>query len=162
FANTTTAYSAPGGDANYPAFLFKNGFPTPPTPSLGSALGPGGFLGNAVSYDQSNEKVPMSQQWTASIQHQIKGWVLDVGYSGNHATHLIAGSYSMNEIAPDQFSLGTQLQTSVANPYAGKVPGSLGATTLSLLQSMRPYPYYTSVTVRNPHLGNSIYHAFLF
>jgi hypothetical protein len=47
----------------------------------------------------------------------------------------------------------------VANPYAGIVTGSLGGATLTKQQSLLPYPYYTSVTVRNPHLGDSIYHA---
>ena len=52
-----------------------------------------------------------------------------------------------------------RLSNSVTNPYAGIVPGSLGNATISRQQSLLAYPYYTSVTVRNPHLGNSMYHA---
>ena len=33
------------------------------------------------------------------------------------------------------------------------------AATITLQQSLFAFPYYTSVTVRNPHLGNSIYHS---
>ncbi len=161
FANTTTAYAPPGGDTNYPAFQFANGLPFAPTAPLGARLGPGGFLGNAVNYDQANEKVPMSQQWTASLQQQVKGWLFDLGYSGNHATNLLAGSYTLNEIPLDSWSLGNGLQDRVTNPFAGQVPGALGAATITRQTLLRPYPYYTSVTARNPHLGNSIYHALL-
>ncbi len=162
FANTTTAYNPPGGNANYPAFLFKDGFPFPPLPAQGSKLGPAAFLGQAVAYDQTNEKVPMSQQWTASLQHELKGWLLDATYTANHSTNLVAGSYSINQIPDSAYALGLQLQNSVPNPYAGQAPGSLGGPTITLAQSLKPWPYYSDVTVRNPHLGDSIYHAFLF
>jgi hypothetical protein len=56
-------------------------------------------------------------------------------------------------------NLGTALQNPVANPYANKVPGSLGSATITTQQSLLPYPYYTAISIRNPHLGNSIYHA---
>lgn len=161
FANTTTGYNPPGNDSNYPSFRFQDGLPTAPIEPLGSKLGPAAFLGQGVNYDQSAEKVPMSQQWTASVQHQLKGWLIDAGYSANHGTHLIAGGYTMNDITPSQYALGNALQTQVANPYVGQVPGSLGGARTSLMQTLRPFPYYSSVTVRNPHLGNSIYHAFL-
>jgi hypothetical protein len=51
------------------------------------------------------------------------------------------------------------LQGVVNNPYAGIVPGSLGASTITLQQSLAAFPYYTSVNIRNPHMGDSIYHA---
>ena len=49
------------------------------------------------------------------------------------------------------------------NPYAGLIPGSLGAATITLSQSLKAFSYYTTVNVRTPHLGDSIYHSgFLF
>jgi len=160
FSSTTTSYSAPGGNANLPAFYLSQGFPTPLTEPLGSALGPGYLLGQGVNYDQPNQKTPLSQQWNVSLQKQVKGgWVVDASYTGNRGTHLVAGSYNADQLAPQYLSLGTALQNPVPNPYAGIVPGSLGGATITKQQSLLPYPYYTSVTVRNPHLGNSIYHA---
>ncbi len=47
------------------------------------------------------------------------------------------------------------------NPYAGRVPGALGAATISRSQSLRPYPYYSAINVRLPHQGFSEYHALL-
>jgi hypothetical protein len=160
FASTTTSYSSPGGNANLPAFYLSQGFPTPLVAPLGSSLGPGYLLGQGVSYDQASQKTPLSQQWNFSIQRQVfSGWVVDLGYTGNHGTHLVAGSYNYDQLDPQYLSLGNALQNPVPNPYAGIVPGSLGGATITKQQSLLPFPYYTSVSVRNPHLGNSIYHA---
>ena len=160
FASTNTAYNPPGGNANLPAFKFNEGFPSPLTQPLGRVLGPNAFLGQGVTYDQPDQKTPTSQQWNFSVQKQIMGgWVVDATYSGNHGTHLVAGNYNLNQLDSKYLSLGTALQNPVPNPYAGVVPGSLGSATITQLQSLLAYPYYTNVTVRNPHLGNAIYHA---
>ncbi len=160
FASTSTSYNAPGGNSNLPAFQLSQGFPTPLTPPLGSALGPSFLLGQGVSYDQPGQRTPMSQQWNVSVQKQIwGGWVLDATYTGNHGTHLVGGGYNLDQLDPKYLSLGNALQNPVPNPYANVVPGSLGSATITQQQSLLPYPYYTSIGVRNPHLGNSIYHA---
>jgi hypothetical protein len=162
FANTTTSYNPPGGNTNLPAFQFRNGFPGPAVQPLGARLGPSAFLGLGVNWDQPREKVPMSQQWSLSVQRQLRGrWVVEAAYSANQASHLVSGGYDFNQLDPQHLVLGLGLQNQVPNPYAGRVPGSLGAATISRSQSLRPYPYYTGVGVRLPHLGNSIYHAFL-
>jgi len=138
----------------------SQGFPTPLVLPLGASLGPSYLLGSAVTYDQSIQKTPMSQQWDFGIQRQLLGgWVMDVSYTGNRGTHLVAGNYNMDQLNPQYESLGNALSNSVPNPYAGLIPGSLGNPTISQQQSLLPYPYYTSITVRNPHLGNSMYHA---
>ncbi len=163
FANTQTQYIPPGGDTNLPAFRFRDGLPFAPTQPLGARLGAAGFLGQNVTWDQPNERVPMSQQWSASLQQQVKGWLLDATYSANRGTHLIAGGYNLNGVQPQNWQFGQRLtQERVANPYAGQVPGALGGATITLQQSLAAFPYYNAVTVRNPHLGNSIYHALLF
>ena len=160
FANTSTPYQPPANDANYPSFLFREGLPFPPTQPQGAALGPAAFLGQNVTYQQTQEKVPMSQQWSASLQQQLSNWLFDFTYSANRATHLIAGGYNMNDIPQEAWSLGLALQDRVPNPYAG-VAGALGTPTITRQQSLRPFPYYNTITVRNPQLGSSIYHALL-
>jgi hypothetical protein len=160
FASTTTTYNPVGGNTNLPAFKFSQGLPTAPTQPLGSALGPAAFLGQSVSYDQSGASVPRAQEWNASLQRQLPAqWMVELGYSGNHANHLVAGGYNLNQLNPTYLSMGTALQNTVSNPYAGVVPGSLGAATITQQQSLLAFPYYSSVTVRDPHLGDSIYHA---
>jgi outer membrane receptor protein involved in Fe transport len=162
FAATTTSYNPPGNNSNLPAFILSQGLPSLPIQPLGAALGASAFLGQAVNYDQSAQKTPMSQQWNFSVQKQLPGsWVVDISYTGNHGTHLLSGNYNLDELNPQYLGLGNALQNPVANPYAGIVPGSLGGSTITLQQALLPYPYYSSVLVRNPHLGNSIYHAAL-
>ena len=85
--------------------------------------------------------------------------MFEIGYAGNHAVHVVAGSYDLNQL-PDQYlSLGNALQNSVPNPYAGVVPGALGAATITQAQALKPFPYYSSITRDRPTLGDSIYHA---
>jgi len=163
FATTTTTYNPPGGNSNLWAMIFNQGLPTPLIQPQGRALGSTAFLGQGVSYDQPDEKTPMSQQWDLSVQRELPGhWVVEATYTGNHGTHLVAGGYNLNQLAAQQYAtLGTTLQNLVPNPYAGIVPGSLGAASITMLQSLYAYPYQSSISVRNPHLGNSIYHAAL-
>ena len=162
FASTSTSYSAPGGNGNLPAFYLKDGFPTPLTQPLGAILGPSALLGQGVTYDQASQRTPSSQQWNFGIQRQIRGgWVFDIGYTGNRGNHLVSGSYNMNQLNPQyDTDLKTALQTTVPNPYVNALQGtSLGTPTISRQQSLLPYPYYAGITVRNPHLGNSMYNA---
>lgn len=162
FANTSTDYLPPNNNTNLPAFRFRDGLPFTPTEPLGSRLGPNFLLSQGVSWDQAAEKVPMSQQWTLSVQRQLPGQILvDVAYSANRGANLVANGYDYNQLDPQFQSLGLDLQTQVPNPYRGLVPGALGGATISRAQSLRPYPYYTGVNVRNPHLGNSTYHGLL-
>jgi carboxypeptidase family protein len=165
FASTSTAYNAPGGDNRLTLFQFKNGFPFAPNQPKGSQLGPNLFSTSNADYQQAEGNTPMSQQWNLSVQQQLPfGILLDATYSANHGTHLFAGSYDLNQADPAlvaQFGLQGRLNESVPNPYAGKVPGQFGGATITLAQSLRPYPYVGNITVRAPRLGNSIYHALL-
>jgi hypothetical protein len=161
FANTSTSYQPAGNNAAFQAFTLKDGLPFAPTQPLGAKLGPSYLLGSGVSYDQGNQSVPYSQQWNLSVQHQVRGMMFEASYSGNKGTHLPAGGYDMNQLDLQYLSLGLSLQDAVANPYAGLVTGSLGSATITRAQSLKPYPYYTSIGVRNPRLGSAIYHAML-
>jgi hypothetical protein len=103
----------------------------------------------------------MSRQWGLSLQQKVKNWRLEAGYTANRVTHMSAGDYDLNQLDPQYLSLGLALQNQVPNPYAGRVPGSLGNATISRQQSLRPYPYYGQVAVFKPLLGSSSYHALL-
>ena len=87
--------------------------------------------------------------------------MIDAAYSANKNSNLAASGFDFNQLDPRYNSLGLALQDQVPNPYAGLVPGPLGGATISRSQSLKPYPYYTAVSVRLPHLGSSIYHALL-
>jgi hypothetical protein len=165
FASTTTTYNPPNGNAQLVAFQLKDGFPFTPNQPQGSKLGPNLFATSSADFQEATANTPMSQQWNLSVQQQLPaGILLDVTYSANHGTHLFAGSYDLNQADPAlvaQYGLQGRLNDSVPNPYAGKVPGAFGGSTITLAQSLRPYPYVGTINVRNPRLGNSIYHSLL-
>jgi hypothetical protein len=161
FGRTVTTYAPPGNNPNLVAFPFRNGFPFTPIQPQGSALGPSAFLGQSVSWDEPFGTTPRSQQWTLSVQQQLRSnWLIDVAYSANRGTHFPAGSfgggYDFNQLDPQYLSLGQALNNQVPNPYAGRVPGPLGSDTISRSQSLRPYPYYQRIDVRSPRLGSYI------
>lgn len=157
FSSTTTSYTSTNAGI-VPAMQLSAGFATPPLQSLGAAGGPDFLLGNSISYVQPKASTPTSQQWNLNIQHQFGGgFVAEVGYLGNHGVHMISGNYNMNVIPNSQLALGDALKQNVPNPYAGKVPGSLGAATITRRQSLTPYPYYNAINVTSPRDGN--YHG---
>jgi hypothetical protein len=166
FATTSTAYQPPGGNNLFPAFQFRNGFPTAPTQPLGSALGPNLFAtSNNAGFREAYSPTPMSQQWNLSLQQQLPGgFLVEATYSANHGTHLLSGSYDLNQADPAkirEFGLAGRLSNNVPNPFAGKVPGAFGGATITQAQALRPFPYLGAISVNSPHMGNSIYHALL-
>ena len=79
FGSTTTTYSSPGGNANLPALMLSQGFPTPPIQLLGLALwGPPRFWASGCQATISRlRKMPMSQQWGAfqcRSSYREAGW----------------------------------------------------------------------------------------
>jgi hypothetical protein len=146
FASLTTNYSSPTKTG--PAFQLSNGLPYAPTPVKGAAGGQTLFLGSDVYVVQPKEKDPSSQQYTLTLSRELPAkTVLEVSYLGNAGRHFpYSFSINQNTLDPQYFSLGTAyLNKSVANPYAGMVPGSLGAATTTNANRLRPYPYYTGV-----------------
>jgi hypothetical protein len=161
FGSTTSSY--PTTNSVFPAFQFSSGLPHPPTPSQGPQLGPNlAFSSGDYRVYESYSPTPRSQQWDFGIQQQVgKDYVLSATYSANRGTHLIASPYNLNQLNPQYYSLGNQLLAQVANPYAGKVPGPTGAATVTMMQTLLPYPWLGNVAVTNPHLAESTYHALL-
>jgi hypothetical protein len=157
FSTNSTAYAAQGPGQR--AFFFRNGLPFAPIESPGAKAGPSALLGQGVNVTETDPTTPLTQQWNLSVQQEWKGWLLDATYAGNKGNHFIANGYNANALLPsERLRLGRTLQNVVPNPLAGRVPGGLGAATTSLEQTLRPYPHYSSVTIRNPRFGNYMSH----
>jgi len=162
FSTNTTAYQPPGGDTNLPVFRLQDGFPSPLVLPLGSRLGPSAFQSQSVSYTQANGRTPYSQQFTLNVQRSLpSGWVIEIGYSGNKGTKLMASGWNLNQLDPQYLSLGRSLQERVANPYQGRVSGPLGGATVTRQQSLLPWPYQAGISVTSPRMGGSTYHSLL-
>ena len=74
------------------------------------------------------------QQWNLNVQRQLGDFVIQVAYSGAKGTHLVAATYSLNQV-----------------PTALLGPGNA--------QTRRPFPDFQEILVNNPNEGNSIYNA---
>lgn len=147
FGSLTTSWTAP--TAKGYDFALKNGFPTAYSGPLGVAGGQNAFLGQGAAYIQPKAKDPSSQIFTMTLSRELpQHVVLDASYIGNHGNHFNNWNSNMNTLPPQYYSLGTAaLSASVPNPYAGKVPGSLGAPTITRANLLKPYPYMQSVTM---------------
>jgi hypothetical protein len=153
FSTTNTQYVAQGPGQR--ALRFRDGFPRSPLEAPGAAAGPLGLLGQTVAITENDPTTPMTQQWNAGLQHQIGDWVFDVSYAGNKGNHFVGNGYNLNQLDPQlRLRLRQDLFTTVPNPFAGRVPGGLGAATITRERSLQPFPYYNGVNVRNPRLGN--------
>ncbi|HTM47926.1 MAG TPA: carboxypeptidase regulatory-like domain-containing protein [Bryobacteraceae bacterium] len=123
------------------AMRLRDGFPavTRPTvdqfgPGFG-AVAVGASPNTAVTFFERSRPTPVSLQYNFDIQHELPGaLLLDVGYLANLSHHLTAPDLPINQVPPSLIG-----------------PGNA--------QVRRPFPQFTNVSVLNPPLGNSTYHA---
>lgn len=153
YTSMTTSWSA--NTAHGYLSELQNGLPGSWELPLGAAGGPNAFLGQSASYIDPVAKTPSSQVFALTVSRELPyGVVVDAAYSGNHGNHFENFSPNLNALSPQYYSLGTAaLSAQVANPYAGIVPGSLGAPTLTQAQVLKPYPYMSGVNVMDPRNG---------
>lgn len=153
YTSMTTSWSAP--TAHGYDFPLENGLPGPWDLPLGAKGGPNVFLGQSASYIDPVAKDPSAQVYTLTVSRQLPSdVVVDVSYAGNHGNHFENYSPNLNFLSPQYYSLGTAaLSAQTPNPYAGLVPGSLGAPTLTKAQLLKPFPYMASVDMQDPRNG---------
>jgi carboxypeptidase family protein/TonB-dependent receptor-like protein len=124
---------------------FSNGYAVPP----GSSQGLGSLIGQGLSIDLRNRKLPVVQQYTFGVQvglpFQIVG---DMTYVGVHSRNLVA-SRDLNGLTSAEFQQGhatpSYLDQQVHNPFYGAIASNLalGANpTIAAKYLMVPYPQY--------------------
>jgi hypothetical protein len=143
--------------------------PAPNTPPPGASLAnpfvsgylnaPNYSVGSSISDPFGPGTLPTLQSRNLSIQRALtNNTVLTVAYAGSRGEHLW---YNLNRDAASisALSYGAKLYQQVTNPYAGKLPGSLGASTIAFSQTLVPFPQYTGVTWNRDPVGDSYYDA---
>jgi hypothetical protein len=117
--------------------------------------------GGSVASPVPNQPYPYVQQWNLNIQRQVgAGAILQVGYAAAKGTHLTFDNLELNQLPNKYDSMGDALFTQVANPFAGKLPGSsLNGATIAQGQLLLPHPQFTSFAGRGLNAGSSTYHA---
>ncbi|MBI4889036.1 MAG: TonB-dependent receptor [Acidobacteria bacterium] len=142
-----------------PADKLANPYPAGIIKPSGSSLGVDTLAGSGYTYGFNGREIPFVHQFSLGVQHELPMRILlDVSYSGSRTSSLNT-SKGINEISADAFKLGaTVLNRSVANPFAGYLPGtSLNAATTTTAQLLRPFPQFTGITEANRSIGELTY-----
>jgi hypothetical protein len=173
----TASPSGSSSDGFTPVIQLDNGIPAyPPPPNLDPAqengTSGGGFGG--ISYIAPSYSRPgMVQNWSFEVQQEIaRDLILNVGYVGQHATHLRSTLAQVNNLNPQFFAFGNKLNSSITSADAttlGVVAPFPEFTTLysggdaSIAQALRPFPQYKSIDTDCclENLGQSTYNGLL-
>ena len=165
-ANGSFSQNSPDGIAS--PFNWDNGLPKPagyqPPPFLGPSVG------NGLSVDYLGPtfgNAPRIYNWSAEVQREIKGFLVEVGYAGNRG-HGLNSTVDLNQVNPSYLTaaniplLGKAITDPAVvaagfkKPYANfPDSGSLG----TLAQSLRPYPQFLNVWSRNSGQGRTWYES---
>jgi len=150
---------------------FQNPFPGGLARAPGAADGLSTLLGRGVSFDDPTRKIPSIQQWNIGFQREIgRNLIVDIAYVGSHQRNLQSyhggGSSSetgvlINEISADDLAKGAvYLQQTVANPFAGLLPGtSRNSATIQRQELLRPYPQFGGITKNQNNVGTGDFKA---
>jgi hypothetical protein len=153
-------------DGVNPAVLWDAGLTIPQgakppfiDPGLG-VISSGNVAGTLDVFGPDFGKAPRIYNWSLNVQHEIKGFLIDIAYVGNRGRGL-ASSIFLNQVDPKYLSLGTLLRQRIDSPAviaAGfKKPYAAFPDSATLAQALRPYPQYLNVVDRNSGDGKSWY-----
>ena len=160
YANPISALS----DGVNGALQWDTGLPAPagfqPPPVFDQNV----FINQPVDVFSDNfGKAPRLFSWSASIQHEIKRFVLDIAYVGNRG-HGLNSTVLLNQLPTSRLALGSLLQRRIDDPAviaAGFTkPYASFPNSGSLAQALRPFPQYQDISERNAGIGRTWYDAF--
>jgi hypothetical protein len=155
-------------DGLNPAFNWDQGGVKPP-----STFRPPPFLDpsynnfNAVTRMGPNYgKAPRIYNWSLTVQHEIKNFLLEAAYVGNRG-HGLNSTIELNQLPTSYLSLGSLLRKNINDPavvaagykepFPGFAAGWKGGATLA--QALRPYPQFGNVSDLNAGAGRTWYDA---
>jgi hypothetical protein len=157
--NTFSAFKSWDSSIPYPI-----GFVPPPSLTPDYING----TANAVVMGDSFGKAPRVFTWSATLQHEIKGFLLEAGYVGNRG-HGLASVNNLNQLPlgymakygaelGKKFTIdgtGTADLAGYKAPYTGFAKQLTSSATYA--QSLKKFPQYTGVSGMNSGQGLSWY-----
>jgi hypothetical protein len=173
FSRRTTAVVSTDGSLT-PAVNLSNPFVNLPGGRLlspvGSANGAASFLGEGVSVNFINRKLPYSHQFSFDIERQLPGnMVAEVAYVGNLTRRLPMGA-ALNFLPANELGRRTPTgaidtayyTTRVNNPLAGLIPNNanLNGSTIPRQNLLVQFPQYAGLSLQNVPIGRQHYHGF--
>ena len=151
-----------------------NPFPNGVAPAVGAAAGLQTFLGQGFTYFNQNPKIPVTMRWEASLQHELRSFLVELNYIGNKTNH-IELTRNINTLPLQYLStLRTRddtynnlLTATIPNPLFNLVPGNsqgiYTGTTTSRQTLLSPYPAFGSNAINtSENTGYSWYNSLQF
>jgi hypothetical protein len=137
-------------------------FPQGLNQPTGSSLGLLTNLGGPIAAQLRDVRHGYAQQWNFTLQYSPwNNWLVEAGYLANKGTHLQSPNNNLDQLNPAYFAMRDNLNTQVPNPYYGLIAnGQLSTPTITLQQSLLPFPQFTSVSGGYSYQGISFYNAF--
>ncbi len=105
-----------------------------------------------------NQQMPTDYTWQLSVQREVgKSWVFTAEYMGIKGVHLLmpVWGWSQNNIPLQYYSLGTELNAQVPNPFYGQSQIFASEPTVSLSQLLGASPQYSAVSPGQATWGRS-------
>jgi len=164
YSQTTSIVTSTNGNFT-PAASLANPYPNGLLQPTGNTLGALSGVGQAITIpDPKTQSAGYVQEYSLEIQRQAPaGLVLTLGALGSHSLHLLQSGQNIDQLNPANFSLGSALTQSVANPfYNNGGVGSIANATVSREQLLLPFPQYTSVALATSGTASSRYYSFYF
>ena len=167
-----TLNSTGGNTSSYGPWTNSSGTANPIPTVSPTPFSPGLGVGQTIYYldKEKNGEAPRVAMWTVSVQRQIP-WhtMLTVDYTANKVTHL--SGYNRNPISqpdPSVLQYGSLLTQNINSaaakaagfmaPYADFATQFKGGATV--LQSLKPFPQYSSVSRVWDQAGTTYFSAF--
>ena len=157
YSQTTSMVVSTDGGLT-PRNYIDNPFPAGFTAPTGNSQDSSTFLGQSVTTQlRYGIKPTYEQQFSAGFEQQMGNTVVGLGYIGSHGVHQFT-TFSLNQLNPTLYAMGTSLATQVANPFFGVITsGSESTATIARGQLLRPYPQFTDVIDNYAALGSMVY-----
>jgi hypothetical protein len=165
-----TTFQPAAPTATDPAVVMRENYALP---AVQGPQGDAAYLGRAFTelFDRRLAR-PLVHQWNLGVQREIaQNLTVEVLYTGNRGTRLIdRDNWNLPPLAMIEEAIRQTgatgnpaaalnfLNARVTNPLAGRVPGTLGAATVTRAQAAAPYPHYTTTTTFG-NTRDSVYHA---
>ncbi len=149
---------------------FPNGVAAP----VGAAAGYQTYLGQGFSFFNQYPQIPVTMRWEASLQREVRSFLLEFNYIGNKTNH-IEITRNINTLPYQYLSTmrtrddpwNNYLTASIPNPLYGLVPGNSQGIYTGLNTSrqtlLSPYVAFGSNAINGTeNTGYSWYHSLTF
>ena len=149
-----------------PTTFLNNPFPSGVNQPRGNSLGALEGVGSNIEFIDQDKGAPWVQQYSFDLNRELPGNIaIGFEYSGATGRDLgLGGSndgvLNINTLDPQHLALGSALSQQVPNPFFGTGTGfAPNSPTISRAQSLRPFPQFGNINMRQRTSGKNQYHA---